>query len=651
VTPGRATRTLAAATALAAVVCVVTAQSPAGAPSSRRDLLRQGLGLGESEPLRAADLLERAGPGATLEMVRQRAWLECLERSQAAPELWQRYREQRPPAELAQRAALGLGRALLAAGEMAAAVTLLEGQAGAGSSEADELLVGCPLQGARERAARRLAVRAPQRLRELSAAAEGPALAALSDAEWLQRSAAWRAASQPRRAVDEIGRQRWRGERERERRLELARAHLDAGSPRRALQVLPSGRGVDPETSVLRAAAYRQVGWQRFPAASAGKAFATCLEAALTAAESDGASDDQRRRAWALAVECATESQDPELGLEAWRDLARVGWEDERKEWLGRRLGLALADRAGGTRGAAEVGSGLPSHARCLRYWSAPGGRRRTVLRELAAAALADVYGQWARAELGIDAPAVVALPAAVGAAPPPRSVQTLLDWGLGDEGARQWLWTLRTRGATPAEAVAAAEMESAHGHRGTAVSVLRAALPELGTVAMASSPEDAVKAYLPLHWERELLAAARESGLEPWLVAGVARQESLFDPRACSPRGAMGLLQLLPSTARGHALSLGLGAAPDLYDPALNLRLGARELARLVRRFGALEPALAAYNAGEGRASRWWKERPERRAFTEAIPIPETYSYVRRVMFLAEAYRLVHAPLWRVEP
>ena len=135
------------------------------------------------------------------------------------------------------------------------------------------------------------------------------------------------------------------------------------------------------------------------------------------------------------------------------------------------------------------------------------------------------------------------------------------------------------------------------------------------------------------------------------WLGAAVARQESGFTAHAVSPRGAIGVLQMLPSTALVHARALGLGRNPDLRDPGTNLRLGSRELARLVQRFGEVEPALAAYNAGETRIRSWWKRQPEPRRFTEEIPISETYNYVRRVMYLSEAYRLVHSEAWRSPP
>ena len=159
------------------------------------------------------------------------------------------------------------------------------------------------------------------------------------------------------------------------------------------------------------------------------------------------------------------------------------------------------------------------------------------------------------------------------------------------------------------------------------------------------------VEAYLPLRWRSALTAAAAEFGLDPWLLAGVARQESTFTAHAVSPRGAVGAMQLLPTTARSHARALGLAGAPDLHDAEINLRIGARELASLLRRFGAVEPALAAYNGGETRVRAWWKRQPERRRFTEQIPIPETYTYVRRVIYLREAYRQVYENSRETQP
>jgi len=199
-----------------------------------------------------------------------------------------------------------------------------------------------------------------------------------------------------------------------------------------------------------------------------------------------------------------------------------------------------------------------------------------------------------------------------------------------------------------PEEGIAAANLNYRRGRANESIRWLRSAFPELGSVNMNAAPANAVRDYLTLRWHGALTAAAEEFNLDPWLLAAVARQESVFTAHARSSRGAVGVLQLVPGTARGHALALGLGRSPDLTDPELNIRLGARELARLMRRFGAVEPALAAYNAGETRARGWWRRWPDRRRFTEEIPVPETYNYIRRVVYLAEAYRLVYAEQWR---
>lgn len=95
--------------------------------------------------------------------------------------------------------------------------------------------------------------------------------------------------------------------------------------------------------------------------------------------------------------------------------------------------------------------------------------------------------------------------------------------------------------------------------------------------------------------------------GLEPSLVLAVMAVESEFDPFAVSSAGAMGLMQLLPSTAAELARRLDLpwDGPASLFDPVLNTRLGIAYLHELVRRFGDVEIALAAYNWGPGHVSR----------------------------------------------
>jgi soluble lytic murein transglycosylase len=228
--------------------------------------------------------------------------------------------------------------------------------------------------------------------------------------------------------------------------------------------------------------------------------------------------------------------------------------------------------------------------------------------------------------------------------------VAWLLGHGEQDLALREWARLRRVQRPTPAEAITAADLAESLGRRHEAIGWLRAGIRELGGVDTMQAPGNAVRAYLPLPWPDELRSAASEVGLRPWIVAGVARQESTFIPSARSAAGATGLLQLMAGTAAGHARALGLGR-PDLTDPVVNLRLGARELAALIGRLGGLEPALAAYNAGESRVRRWSRTWPDVRVLSESIPIPETYGYVRRVVFLGDAYRLAWADVWKEAP
>ncbi|HSG65115.1 MAG TPA: lytic transglycosylase domain-containing protein, partial [Gammaproteobacteria bacterium] len=141
-----------------------------------------------------------------------------------------------------------------------------------------------------------------------------------------------------------------------------------------------------------------------------------------------------------------------------------------------------------------------------------------------------------------------------------------------------------------------------------------------------------------PRPFNREVRAATRLTGLPGELIYGVLRQESLYRVDAVSSAGALGLLQLLPSTAR-HTARRWQRPAPayaDLLDPAINIPLGAATLRGHLDRFdGRTTVALAAYNAGP-RAARRWLPPTEMEAdiWVENIPYNETRSYVQRVLW-----------------
>jgi soluble lytic murein transglycosylase len=142
---------------------------------------------------------------------------------------------------------------------------------------------------------------------------------------------------------------------------------------------------------------------------------------------------------------------------------------------------------------------------------------------------------------------------------------------------------------------------------------------------------------YFPVLERETLISSSKENGLDPVLVAALIRQESNFNPRATSPAGARGLMQLMPDVGQGLASSKGIAPwnAEMLYDPAVNIKLGTAHLKALVRKYPEVVKQLAAYNAGESRVEKWSTKTgaadPE--VFTERIPFVETRDYVRIIL------------------
>lgn len=115
--------------------------------------------------------------------------------------------------------------------------------------------------------------------------------------------------------------------------------------------------------------------------------------------------------------------------------------------------------------------------------------------------------------------------------------------------------------------------------------------------------------------------SAATKYGVPANLLSAVAQAESGFDPKAVSPAGAQGLMQLMPATARGLGVT-------DAFDPVQAVDGAARMLRTLTNRFGSTELALAAYNAGPGAVLK----------YDGIPPYPETQRYVRSVLSLMKA-------------
>jgi soluble lytic murein transglycosylase len=158
-----------------------------------------------------------------------------------------------------------------------------------------------------------------------------------------------------------------------------------------------------------------------------------------------------------------------------------------------------------------------------------------------------------------------------------------------------------------------------------------------------------------PAFWRRaypgHLLDPIRTAGrgrIDPFLVAGLIREESVYDPKAVSPVGALGLMQVMPDTGRRVARAEGLTsfAVEQLFTPEVNHAVGVRYLADLLDRFSGNEAyAVAAYNAGPEAVVRWIENGPPRpiEEFVEEIPFQETRWYVKRVLRSAWEYRALY--------
>jgi len=173
------------------------------------------------------------------------------------------------------------------------------------------------------------------------------------------------------------------------------------------------------------------------------------------------------------------------------------------------------------------------------------------------------------------------------------------------------------------------------------ALGVLVAVAVGVWRYAEAELPGWYARLRYPLEYEHIVRGHAENYGLDPALLAAVIYRESKFDAKAVSDSGAIGLMQLLPETAKGIAQYTGgkKFRVEDLYDPEINVRYGAFYLKRLLVKYGDVEHALAAYNAGQANVDRWLAQ-------GKGIAFPETKAYVRAVLDMRDVYGKAYAIL-----
>jgi soluble lytic murein transglycosylase len=156
-------------------------------------------------------------------------------------------------------------------------------------------------------------------------------------------------------------------------------------------------------------------------------------------------------------------------------------------------------------------------------------------------------------------------------------------------------------------------------------------------------------RSQYPLRYPAIVRTHARNYDLDPALLAAVIYSESRFRPHVRSARGAIGLMQLLPSTAEGIATRTGgtKFVPSDLDDPELNVRYGAWYLRYLRRHYAnhpdAMQLALAAYNAGMANVDSWVAETPKNRPLAIPSAFAETSAYVDGVDHARRIYRRLY--------
>jgi soluble lytic murein transglycosylase len=171
------------------------------------------------------------------------------------------------------------------------------------------------------------------------------------------------------------------------------------------------------------------------------------------------------------------------------------------------------------------------------------------------------------------------------------------------------------------------------------AFAVLVVAIAGAAQYLRAGPPDFVQKIRYPLRYAAIVRGHARNYNLDPALLAAVIYQESKFDPHVRSSSGAIGLMQLLPSTAEGIAIHTGGSKfrTSDLDNPEINIRYGSWYLRHLLNKYGDERTALAAYNAGQNNVDTW-------RANGSGIRFSETRAYVDNVESLKKTYRDIYA-------
>lgn len=215
-------------------------------------------------------------------------------------------------------------------------------------------------------------------------------------------------------------------------------------------------------------------------------------------------------------------------------------------------------------------------------------------------------------------------------------------DWGLEELNV-----AASSAPASPRVNLAIAKIFRARNDNVQALNYLKRSYPDYSQMKPEEMRPDEWDIFYPLQFWDIIKQESRARGLDPYQVAGLIRQETVFNPRAVSSARAYGLMQLLVPTALTTARRVGVDRTitmDSLFEPRLNIQLGTAFFKDQIDKYGRIEYVAAAYNAGPGRVVQWRASLPlQMDEWQEAVPFRETRLYIQGVVRNTLQYRRLY--------
>jgi soluble lytic murein transglycosylase len=214
---------------------------------------------------------------------------------------------------------------------------------------------------------------------------------------------------------------------------------------------------------------------------------------------------------------------------------------------------------------------------------------------------------------------------------------QQLANIGLDDWALDEVNKVSETAPFSPRINLAAAQIYRGEEDNVRALNILKKSYPDYSQMKPEELTREEWDVFYPLAYWDIIVQESRVRNLDPYQVAGLIRQETVFNPRSRSGAAAYGLMQVLVPTGRLTAQKYGVQrtiTADSLYEPRLNIQLGTAYLRDQIDKFGRIEYVAAAYNAGPMRVPQWRASLPaEMDEWSEAVPFKETRGYIQGVV------------------